>query len=257
MTIINKKNNFIFIHPRRTGGSSMVLSLLKFCATEDIICDDVLHKHADKWIKQDFKYNFRPKFKKKFNTAGFKHLFFSCIKILPIIKNLKKFNYSPNFNLKIPLFVKEPEIYSHTKIDDVRKLSGEYFFKKAFKFTIVRNPYDQFLSFYRASDSKEDFLTFTKKNASYFFNREISHFYKDIKIYNKIVRFESFEEDLADLSRLINLPENVYDIFKEIKVNKSRPKNEKRIKSEIVDGIAKNIIYKQAEKIFRDFRYKK
>ena len=70
------------------------------------------------------------------------------------------------------------------------------------------------------------------------------------------MRFESFKEDLTDLSQLINLPENVYDIFKEIKVNKSRPKNEKRIKSEIVDGIAKNIIYKQAEKIFREFDYK-
>ena len=47
MTIINFDRNFIFFHPRRTGGSSLVLALLKFCSVNDKICDDVLALYAD------------------------------------------------------------------------------------------------------------------------------------------------------------------------------------------------------------------
>ena len=257
MTIINHKKNFIFVHPRRTGGSSLVLSLLKFCSEDDIICDDVLHDHLDKWIKFDLNKKFKPIMQKKINVDGIKHFVLSFIKILPFIKKFKKFNYSPNFSLKIPLFVEKPKFYSHTAVDEIKKVVNKEFFDKAFKFTIVRNPYDQFLSYYRASGSKENFLTFTKKEAFYFFNREISHFYQDSKIYNKIIKFENFEKDLGDLSNLLDLPENVFNIFKKIKANQFLQEGNKKMDISTIDDRSRELIYNYSKKIFDDFGYDK
>ena len=42
-------------------------------------------------------------------------------------------------------------------IKEVKKLAGDVFFNDAIKFTIVRNPYDQFLSFYKAYHNKKNF----------------------------------------------------------------------------------------------------
>ena len=86
MTIINYDKNFIFFHPRRTGGSSLVLALLKFCSVNDKICDDVLALYADQWIDSKLKMKFRPVIKKKINVDGLKTFFVSFIKIIPFLK---------------------------------------------------------------------------------------------------------------------------------------------------------------------------
>ena len=257
MTIISHKQKFIFVHPRRTGGSSLVLSLLKFCSEKDIICDDVLHDHLDKWVKFDLNKTFKPIVEKKINISGIKNFLFSFVKILPFIKKFKKFNYPPNFSLKIPIFVKKPKLYSHATVDEIKKLVSKEFFSTAFKFTIVRNPYDQFLSYYRASGSEQDFLTFTKKEAFYFFNREISHFYQNSKMYNKIIKFENFEKDLADLSKLLGLPENIFNIFNKIRVNEFKSGYNKKMDISMIDDKSSELIYSYSKKIFDDFDYNK
>jgi len=257
MTIISHKKKFIFVHPRRTGGSSLVLSLLKFCSEKDIISDDVLHDHLDKWIKFDLNKKFKPIVEKKINIYGIKNFVLSFIKILPFVKKFKKFNYPPNFSLKIPIFVEKPKLYSHATVDEIKKLVNKEFFDKAFKFTIVRNPYDQFLSYYRASESKKDFLTFTKEEAFYFFNREISHFYQNSKMYNKIIKFENFEKDLGDLSNLLGLNENIFDIFKKIRVNEFKTKDNKKMDINMIDDNSRELIYNYGKKIFDDFGYNK
>jgi hypothetical protein len=257
MTIVNYKKNFIFIHPRRTAGSSLVLSLLKYCSSDDIVCDDVLNDHSDKWLTMNLKEKFKPIIEKKLNIVGFKNLLASIIKILPLVKYIKKFNYSPDFNLNIPLFIKEPKTYSHATVNEIKKLVTKSFFDNAFIFTIVRNPYDQFLSFYQASGSKKNFKKFTETQASFFFNREISHFYENISIYGKILRFENFDEDIKELSNLLKLPENIFYIFEKTKVNEFKSKKGKKLDLSIIDDSSKEIIYSNARKIFEDFKYSK
>ena len=87
---------------------------------------------------------------KKLNINGFYTFIASFIKVLPLVKSIFKFNYPPNFSLKMPLYIQKTDFkfYTHCPIKKVRKIVGNDFFNKAFKFTIVRNPYDQFLSFY-------------------------------------------------------------------------------------------------------------
>jgi hypothetical protein len=257
MTIINFNKNFIFIHPRRTGGSSLVLALLRFCSVNDKICDDVLSLYADKWIEKELSLKFKPKIKKKFNFNGVKTFFVSFLKILPFINKIIKFNYPPSFNLQMPFYVHVPNLYSHATVDEVRNLCEKKFFENAFKFTIVRNPYDQFLSFFRASGTEKNFHSFTKDQAQYFFNREINHFYQDKNMYDKIIKFENFEKDISELSKLLDLNENVFKIFKKIKVNEFKPNNKKKLDKNIIDLDSQKIIYKTAKKIFEDYNYKK
>ena len=258
MTVINYEKNFIFVHPRRTGGSSLVLALLKFCSANDKICDDVLSLYADEWIDSNLRSKFKPIMKKKLNINGIKTFLVSFLKIIPYFKKRIKFNYPPNFNLKIPLHIIEPNLYSHATVKDIKNLCTNSFFKNAFKFTIVRNPYDQFLSFFRASGTKKNFYSFTQDQAHYFFNREINHFYQDKYIYDKIIKFENFENDITEIGKRLNLNDDLFKIFKNIKVNEFKSSNKKeRAEKNIIDTKSQEIIFDCAKKIFEDYNYKK
>lgn len=257
MTIINFKRNFIFVHPSRTAGSSLIIALLKYCDGEDIVCDDILKYQAKPWVPEVELKRFNPKFKKKLNIGRIRAFLSSFIKILPFIDKFKKFNYPPDFSLNFPLIVSKPIVYNHASIHDIKKITPNYFFENAYKFTIVRNPYTQFLSFYQKSDKKKNLLNFAKKYAKYFFNREISHFYQDISIYNKIIKFENLSQGLKELSYELGFQNNIYDDFKKIRAS-SNSKNMKKNKDILkIDPEIRGIIYSNAKKIFDDFGYEK
>ena len=59
-----------------------------------------------------------------------------------------KFTYPPNFNLNRPLFIENLTVREHSSLKSLKKVVGKHFYDNSFKFTIVRNPYDQFLSYY-------------------------------------------------------------------------------------------------------------
>ena len=254
MTVISYKHKFIFIHPRRTGGTSLKLALLKFCGEKDIVSD--IKENQRKWItfKPTANYNLEVT-SKKLNINGFYTFITSFIKVLPLLKSIFKFNYPPNFSLKIPLYIQKTEykFYTHCPIKKVRKIVGNDFFNEAFKFTIVRNPYDQFLSFYMGYHSKRNFQEFTKKEASYFFNRENSDFHNKTLPYDKIIKYENFKEDIEQLSKLLKLPENLYEIFKNINASKAYGKKDLNM----IDKDSQKIIYKNAYHFFKLFGYSK
>ena len=250
MTIISYSNKFIFIHPRRTGGTSLALALIKFCDSKDIVGD--LSEHdMTKWIGPTFTKKYLSSYKlKKLNITGFYTFITSFIKVLPFVKSFFKFNYPPNFTLKIPFYVKN-RLDMHSTIKEVKRLVDDDFFNEAIKFTIVRNPYHQFLSFYTAYHNKKNFKEFTKKESFYFFNREDSIISFDKTMpYNKIIKYENFKEDLEQLGKLIKLPENLYEIFKNIRANKGAKKD-----LSIIDKDSQKIIYKNAYHFFKRFGY--
>ena len=76
-------------------------------------------------------------------------------------------------------------------------------------------------------------------------------------MYDKIIKFENFEKDISELSKLLDLNENVFKIFKKIKVNEFKPNNKKKLDKNIIDLDSQKIIYKTAKKIFEDYNYKK
>ncbi len=228
----------------------MELALIKFCGSDDIVSDLPEHK-LTKWIGPTLTKKYLSSYNtKKLNIGGFYSFIISFIKVLPFVKSIIKFNYPPNFSLKIPLYVKN-RLDQHSTIKEIKGLVGDNFFNEAIKFTIVRNPYDQFLSFYTAFHNNRNFKEFTKKESSYFFNRENSIISLNKTMpYNKIIRYENLEEDIEQLGKLLKLPENLYEIFKNIRASKVTKKD-----LSIIDKNSQNIIYKNAYYFFKQFGY--
>jgi|TARA_Y100000294_G_C8507815_1_gene317452 hypothetical protein len=255
MAIISYKNKFIFIKGRKIAGTSMELALLKFCGRNDVV-GKLNDEHYNEWIglKSAKKYISSAQ-SKKINVKGFYTFIASFVKVLPLTKSIFKFNYSPNFSLKIPLFV-EKNLDPHSTIGEVKKIAGDDFFNKAIKFTIVRNPYDQFLSYYMSKTylkkfDKEKFHNFAKNHSYYFFNREYTIISLNNTLpYDKIIKYENLKKDIEELGNMINLPENLYDIFKNILANKLSG-----TKPNIIEKDTKKIIYTNAYNFFKLFNY--
>jgi len=228
------------------------LALIKFCDSKDIV-GDLSEDDLTKWVGSTLSKKYLLSYKsKKLNINGFYSFITSFIKVLPFVKSIIKFNYPPNFSLKIPLYVKN-RLDQHSTIKEVKKLVGDDFFNEAIKFTIVRNPYDQFLSFYTAYHNKKNFQEFTKKESFYFFNRENSIISLNKTMpYNKIIKYENLKEDIEQLSKLLKLPENLYEIFKNIRASASKVAKKDL---SIIDKNSQKIIYKNAYHFFKEFGY--
>ena len=196
--IVNHKYKFIFIKSFKTASTSLEIALSKFCDKNDIITPIVIQ---DEKIRQKLNFN-SPQ-----NYKGFEeHM---------------------------------------TALEVKNKLDAEIF-NNYFKFIVVRNPFEQIISaYYWHNESKKKerkFLFFRKKPLSFnkFFKRKAQHiFYDEINRYTDngkviidgFIKYENFENDLIRISNLLKLPENLYEIFKNIRAKSNiKPPIEKRIK---------------------------
>ena len=260
MTIVSYQKNFIFIKTNKTAGTSLEIALSKFCGKEDIIGpiftqDEDLRKSKGFLGAQNFinKTN-----AKKLNTGILKELVSSFIQLIPLAKKIYKFNYPPNFKFNRKLFIPNFIVNEHTSIKEVEKAVSNSFYNNSFKFTIVRNPYDQFLSYYfwqihrKKFDPDRSFYDFVKSESYYFFNSELNLLLdRNKKVnFNLIIKYESLEKDLKKLNKEIGIDEDIYEIFKDIKTKSGLKKKEN-----ILDDKSKNLIYKNAKFFFEEFGY--
>ena len=221
--IINHKYKFIFIKSFKTAGTSLEIALSKFCSGKDIITNIV---SEDENLRKKLKYT------------------------------------SPQNNTGMEEHMSASEIKNKVKSD---------IFEKYFKFVVVRNPFDQILSaFYWHNESKKNekkfvflkkkplrFDEFFERKAKHIFQDEIDRYTENGKVLiDKFIRYENLKKDLSELSDLINLPENLYDVFKNIKAKSNiKPTKEKLVK------LNKNHVLKickYADKIIKlhDYKYK-
>ncbi|MDB3919234.1 sulfotransferase family protein [Candidatus Pelagibacter sp.] len=219
--IVNHKYKFIFIKSFKTAGTSLEIALSKFCGDEDILT--------------------------------------------PIVEKDEKLRSNLNFI--------GPQNYGdmeeHMTASEIKKKLGNKIFNNYFKFVVVRNPYDQIISaFYWHNESKKNekkFYIFKKKPISFynFFTRKAHHIFEDeIERYtengkiliDKFVRYENLKTDLTEITKILNLPENIYEVFKNIKAKSNiNPPIEKRVK---LTQDYKNQIKILAKKIIKLHKYK-
>jgi hypothetical protein len=219
--IVNHKYKFIFIKSFKTAGTSLEIALSKFCGDKDVITKI---EPDDEIIRKKLKYT------------------------------------GPQNNTGMKIHMTASEIKSKIKSE---------IFKNYFKFVVVRNPFDQIISaFYWHNESKKNekkFFFLKKKSIDFdkFFERKARHIFEDeINRYSengeilidKFISYENLKNDLSSLSDLINLPENLYEVFKNIKAKSNiKPSKDKRIKLN-KNHIMK--IYKYADKIIKLHNYK-
>ena len=219
--IVSHKYKFIFIKSFKTAGTSLEIALSKFCGNEDIITPIV---EKDEKLRSNLTFT-RPQ------------------------------NYG--------------DMDEHMTAGEIKKKLGKKIFDNYFKFVVVRNPYDQIIiAFYWHNESKKNkkkFYIFKKKPIAfyYFFTRKAHHIFEDeIKRYtenkkiliDKFVRYENLKTDLTEISKILNLPENIYEVFKNIKAKSNvSPTIEKRVK---LTQDYKNQIKILAKEIIKLHKYK-
>ena len=222
--IVSFKNKFIFIKSQKTAGTSLEVALSKFCGDKDIITP--------------IKPSSNEKIRKKLKFRGPQ-------------------NYLAS--LKIHDREKKIEFVNHTPISVFKKIISKKIFDNFFKFTIVRNPFDQILSYYfyaiKRHSIKDSFKLFCEKHAKNFFGDEKNIISIDGNLpYNKVIKYENFKYDLSEISHALKLNENLYDIF--VKINlKSEYRNAKNYN--IICNVSKELILESASFFFSNFDYKK
>ena len=257
MTIINYSKNFIFVKTNKTAGTSLEIALSKYCNEKDVISQI----GNDEKIRNELGYrsaqNHKGKLSKKINLGFFIGPFLWLISRTP----LKKFfhlRYAPLiFN---PFIIENNLVEEHFSISKIQKLVGEKFYENSKKITIVRNPYTQILSYYHWQlfrnkiSPKTTINKFVKKESEFFFNNEIS-LLKNLngKInFDLIIKFEEIEEGINTLSKIINIKDDIYDIFKNIKAKGGLKKIYNHLDEKSIE-----IVNNKADFLFKNFGYEK
>ena len=262
MTIVNHKYKFISIKTQKTAGTSMEISLSKFCDKSDIVSTI---KPSDEKLRQALKYQGPTNysfFSEKI-PINFKALFIllkNLIKSIPFSKTIFNFKTPPVF-LSFKLFKPVSKIDEHITLKDLRRHLPKKVFEDYYKFCIIRHPYDSMVSHYWWEVAKNDFER-TKPFFEFVEKESFNHFrmtydivfISDKLLFNKCIRYENLEQDIREVSDRLNFPENLYDIFKSIKT-KHLTRKDKSLN--ILDERSKKKIYEDWKFFFDIFDYKK
>ena len=167
--IISKKNKLIFFHIPKNAGTTV---------------SDALLKNENYYYPWVILSKILRKFKKKDN------FFFD------------------NFQKKIHLFI------SHETVKTIEMKISSEIYDNFFKFAVVRNPYSRFVSRYNYMKStntlkESNFPDFLKKHVKLALIADQQYKFllnKNGKIgVDKIIKFENFDEEMTELSKVINL----------------------------------------------------
>lgn len=208
--IVSHKYRFIFLKTGKVGGTSLEIALSKFLGEEDIITPI---SREDERLRLELGFLTAQNFHKPPREMGIPEL-------------LKYFAYKIKSGL-----VSEadrwkaardlPRKYrNHIPARELRPLLGEEIWNSYYKFTVERNPWDKTVSVYswdpKGKNQSISFREFVASGKAYDSNFEI-YAIDGIPQVDRIVRYETLEEDLGVVSREIGLPENIYDVMRHIK----------------------------------------
>ncbi len=238
--IISFSKKFIFLKNMKVGGSSVEFYLTQFCNENDVITP--LLKEEEK-LKKKYGLLSSQNIKLKQSSFG--------------IRSLRKMS-----------FFKEKIIFDHASINQILKTNLKNKIKNFYIFTFVRNPYDWIVSYFwwhlcyekknkvshlnKLNDKKisEKFKFFLNTKSKEFFSKA-EEIYKTKKIKVNIMKYENFDKNISLIKKKLKLKKEkvkIRDInFKKLKIKK-------KIK---IDNNDKNLILKNASRLFRENKYSK
>jgi hypothetical protein len=248
--IVNHKYRFIFNRNPKAAGKSLHKIFSKLCDGNDIL------EEYDRTSKQKKSEKISNNLinKKKIIELIFIYIFhntFQLIKYIPFSKKIFAYKSRPHFK-------RFQTYHNHMSIKKIKKNVGSKIFDNYYKFTVVRNPFDQILSYYNFLTENND-PSVKDKNFKKFINSYAEGFFKVLEeilmidkklVYNKYLKFENLENELSDL-------------FKALDIDKSRYLGSYLGKSKIqkdyslFDSESIEMVLKHANFIFDNFNYEK
>lgn len=186
--IISHEHRFIFFRTEKTAGSSIEFALAKYCGPTDIVTSGgakaetlrglPLRKERPRWVKHI-----------PFRTGNMR-------RILPQYFGL----------------------HTHATARHVKKLVGDNVFRSYFKFCVERNPWDRQVSLYFQRNKRSgnenhfdrDMRSFIFRTFHYTRMKNWQTYTIDGRIaVDRVLRYERLEEELSDLLKTINLPDDL------------------------------------------------
>ncbi|HYW36145.1 MAG TPA: sulfotransferase family 2 domain-containing protein [Balneolaceae bacterium] len=196
--IISYKHNFIFIHNRKTAGSSIKVFLSPYLGDNDIMLgswDECYLKgiHPNSQFVKDIFYP-----KSILNSLGGlikrPDYLFRPAGLLNILSQSQKKKYG---------------IGSHSTIEEIKKFDSKIF-EEAFKFCFVRNPYERAVSdyLYRGLTNKITFRTYLEgvDSGKFRFKSWPMYTIKDEIVMDYVGKFENLREEMKKICKIIDIP---------------------------------------------------
>ena len=205
--IVSHARKFIFLKTRKTAGTSLEIALSKYCGPDDILTpidfdEEARREHAGRGAQN-------------YAKALHRH---SPAELLRLLRDRER----------------AAGYREHMMGVEARRRLGPRIWDDYFKFTIVRDPFDRMLSrFYWSMKARpahrevwriETLDQFLRYRAEYVNENWLIYTRGDEILVDDVVRFESFEADLARISPRLGLDHNLYDDMKSIRAKAdSRP----------------------------------
>ena len=231
--IISHKHKFIFIKPQKTAGTSVELLLSRICGDKDIITPFGFDPNPNVRIINNAKHPqnyFRKKPLKHFQISEVYHHFFKNSKV--------------NSNYK-----------EHLNAEQIRHYIGNEIWDSYKKISIVRNPWDHAVSWYKWRESRgkevaekngfENYLINNYKTTWPFYT--VNHGLYDIDF---MIRFESINEDIQILLKKLN-------IKTEMELPKTKNKNRQNMDYQVffTNKKAIDIVHEKSFHVINKFKY--
>ncbi|MDC3125775.1 sulfotransferase family protein [Candidatus Pelagibacter sp.] len=192
--IFLKKYKIIFIKPTRVGGSSFEVCLSKFANKDDIITPIKREEVRDQmgFLK----------------PRNFKYSMIETIKVSKILfaKSLLQRSMPRKF-------------YNHMPAIEIKNKLGDKIWNESLKVSIIRNPFDQLISYYFRTIKKNNlqslnFSEWCKNNPSILTQNKPHYQINGKNIIDFFIKFENFERDILNLEKKIPEITGLYNIFK-------------------------------------------
>ncbi len=233
MTIISHKHKFIFLKTSKTAGTSVEMSLSRFCGEDDIITP-FAGKTEEEFIK---KLGVVPR-----NYA------------LPL--KLTEYKFKDFLRLIIKREKPSPEVlfYRHMPARKVKAKIGSEKWNEYFKFCFVRNPWDRAISNYLWLESQGIVATLDeslKEGKGLAFNPYIYTIDKQIAV-DYVGKYETLIEDLIIICKRLDIPFDNW--LPNVKGNIRKEK--KQHYSEILTPEQASLIQKKCAREIEWFGYK-
>ncbi len=222
--IISHKHKFIFIKNRKTAGTSIEISLSKFCGSKDVITPIT---EEDERVRQSLGF-LGPQ---NYHKARIKW-------------TLKQWrNYLKNGE-------KPYRFYNHIPTKEIIDLLPEKIWNSYFKFTIERNPFDKAVSYYYWRKANEKYKNFS----DFILDGGLDPLYSfdlystgKFLLIDKVYKYEDLPFFEKDISNQLNLPEPFQLIKYRAKGNSRKVHDYRNVLDKRSVELIKKLFYREIE----------